>query len=127
MPRNTDGNSYEWAFVTTLLKNQQWAEGEPGVACQPGDKCRCNFCGKQFFMGQIARVRAHVAGVKGYDVTACTGPAKRDDETLLAYQGRKDQFMQAKERCKATIDEKEAYVGFTGVYRVHMAHQGNPK
>ena len=49
MPRNTDGNSYEWAFVTTLLKNQQWAEGEPGVACQPGDKCRCNFCGKQFY------------------------------------------------------------------------------
>eukprot|EP00959_Pyramimonas_sp_CCMP1952_P290376 6073524-Pyramimonas_sp.AAC.1 len=39
----------ECAFVTELLKkNQNYAEGEPGVAGQPGDKCRCNFCGKQF-------------------------------------------------------------------------------
>eukprot|EP00959_Pyramimonas_sp_CCMP1952_P050557 1056512-Pyramimonas_sp.AAC.1 len=58
MPADTVAR--EWAFVTVLTayyqKNQNWAEAEPGVAGQPGDKCHCNYCDKKFAT-HLSRVR----------------------------------------------------------------------
>eukprot|EP00959_Pyramimonas_sp_CCMP1952_P130137 2721054-Pyramimonas_sp.AAC.1 len=103
--KSTTTVSPEWSFVTVLRKDANWAEADPGAPGQPHDKSRCNFCGKEFAC-LLARVRGHIAGVKGFDVRPCAGPTKRDDETLLSYENRQQQFQAAKERCKDSIDEK---------------------
>ena len=56
----------------------------------------------------LPRVRAHVAGVKGFDVKACTGPSKRDDETIRSFETRVEQFKHARDRCKTAIEEKQS-------------------
>ena len=63
----TQDISFEWAFVTVKHKSKDFADGDAGVAGHPGDKCTCNYCGKTFAT-LLPRVRAHIAGVKGFDV-----------------------------------------------------------
>ena len=107
MPASTRPASFEWAFGTVLQKNNNWAEAEPGESGSPHDKFRCNFCSKDF-QCLLPRVRAHVAGVKGFDVKACTGPSKRDDETIRSFETRVEQFKHARDRCKTAIEEKQS-------------------
>eukprot|EP00959_Pyramimonas_sp_CCMP1952_P004610 96697-Pyramimonas_sp.AAC.1 len=66
MPASTRHASFEWAFGTVLQKDNNWAEAEPGASGSCHDKFRCNFCSKDF-QCLIARIRAHVGGVKGFD------------------------------------------------------------
>ena len=107
MPASTRPASFEWAFGTVLQKNNNWAEAEPGESGSPHDKFRCNFCSKDF-QCLLPRGRAHVAGVKGFDVKACTGPSKRDDETIRSFETRVEQFKHARDRCKTAIEEKQS-------------------
>eukprot|EP00959_Pyramimonas_sp_CCMP1952_P403451 8453797-Pyramimonas_sp.AAC.1 len=70
MPASTRPASFEWAFAIVLQKNNNWAEAEPGESGSLHDKFRCYFCSKDFQCLLPRVIRAHVAGVKGFDVTS---------------------------------------------------------
>ena len=105
----------EWKHVFVLRKEHKHKtysaalEEKAGTVGAAADTVRCVYCGKRGMSAQPQRIRAHIAGFKGQDVSVCPGPPpKAASETTEAFNARRVAFEAARAQMKQLWDELAA-------------------